>query len=352
MEGFISLKQLKKLTEFVDSFCGTTEPSHRKVTFFYDKGLKVYASDGCAKMLMNFSRDFLPFDGVSIIPIRYLKGLLRGSKNQKNSIVKLSILEDKLEIEYDDMTLSAQIQKEEEIPYILKEFTSLKTLNIKDFYNTLDYVSVSANEDDFIEIYTDKNLLNFRYQNQFYILQSSIKDFNQEINIKIPFTSARHIVKSLKKLNKNNNIAIGYKNETLLIYAPGLIMNICSKENDFLKINFSKSILEKLQIDPTHLKKALDKFYISFSKNNISYLIFKQDHSFLYKKENDSNISWKLPYSTINQYLIKIHIRKLRSYLSRMKGKITLFFYEDRIMIKDKNDFIAIMFIEEIKLVI
>lgn len=336
MEGYITFSHLNKVTEFLDNFCGTVEPSTRNAYFFYDNGLKIYASDNCGSMIMNFTRDFLPFEGVAIIPIQYLKGLTRGKNKNSDQIVKITINKDHVLFAFDEMNLSTEIKKESYQPDVLKKFESINISPLNDFIKKIDFVSASANEGDLINIFTKNDDLFFSYISDYYYIESKYSNTKKPISLSIPYTSIRHIVKSLKKLRKNSNISIGYEKEKMILMAPGIIINLCTSKykNEILQLD-KLDILEKIKVKSDKLKKALDKMYISFKKNNIGYIVLSTNGSYIYKEENDSHLSWKLDIKTENKYLIKIHIRKLRSILTRLPENLYFKISENKLIITD-----------------
>ena len=349
MEGYITFSHLNKVTEFLDNFCGTVEPSTRNAYFFYDNGLKIYASDNCGSMVMNFTRDFLPFDGVAVIPIQYLKGLTRGKKKNSDEIVKIAIHKDHVLFSFEEMNLSTEIKKESSHPNIIKDFDNLSIDSLNDFIKKIDFVSASANEGDLINIFTREKSIKFSYISDYYYTESEYSKSEKDFSLSVPYVTIRHIVKSLKKLRKNSNISIGYKKDKLILLAPGVIINLCTSKYKHDVFEMEKfSFEEELRIKSNQLKKALDKMYISFKKNNIAYIVLSTNGSYIYKEENDSHLSWKLDIKSKNKYLIKIHIRKMRSILTRLPENLLLKITQSKLIISDlKNTKMAIFQIQK-----
>lgn len=350
MEGYVTFSHLNKVTEFLDNFCGTIEPSTRNAYFFYDNGLKIYASDNCGSMVMNFTRDFLPFEGVAIIPIQYLKGLTRGKNKKSEEIVKIAINKDHVLFTFEEMNLSTEIKKESSIPSIIKEFDSLSIDSLNDLIKKIDFVSASANEDDLINIFTRSKMIKFSYVSDYYYIESEFSESKKDFSLSIPYVTIRHVVKSLKKLRKDSKISIGVKKNKLVLLAPGVIINLCTQKyyNDVLKLETFK-IIEELRIKSDQIKKALDKMYISFKKNNVAFIVLSTNGSYIYKEENDSHLSWKLDIKTEHKYLVQIHIRKLRSILTRMPENLLFKITESKLIISDlKSKKLAIFQIQKI----
>ena len=336
MEGWITLSRLQKLTKFLDYFCGNIEPIHRNIYFFYENGLKIYATDGCSKVIINFSREFLPFSGTAIVPIRYLKGLLRGTPKQSDDIIKIVINKDKMDFELENMTMNIDINRKEQNIELEKTFKVLSEGPLKEFIKALDFVSISANEGDNISIFSRNNNLYFSYSCSYYQLISSSFKTKSNFSFQIPYATARHLVKALSNF-KEVNMNLGIKNNNLVFYIPGMFLNVCYQKiekpyNGLIKEHY----LEKISIETEEIKKALNKLYVAFS-NNIAFLILSPQTSFIYKDENNSKISWKLPISTKNQYLISIHIKKMRSILTRMNKKTTLYLGKNEIVFINKD---------------
>ena len=336
MEGYVTFSHLNKVTEFLDNFCGTVEPSTRNAYFFYDNGLKIYASDNCGSMIMNFTRDFLPFDGIAIIPIQYLKGLTRGKNKKSEEIVKISINHDHVLFTFEEMNLSTEIKKENSIPEIFKDFESLNIDSLNDFIKKIDFVSASANENDLINIFTRNKEIKMSYISDYYYTEAEYSESNKDFSLSVPYVTMRHIVKSLRKLRKNSKVSLGVEKDKLILLAPGVIINLCTKKyyNDVLELeNFE--IREELKIKSDQIKKALDKMYISFKKNNMAYIVLSTNGSYIYKEENDSHLSWKLDVKTKDKYLVQIHIRKLRSILTRLPENLLLRITGSKLIISD-----------------
>lgn len=349
MEGYVTFSHLNNVTEFLDNFCGTTEPSTRNAYFFYDKGLKIFATDNCGSVVVNFTREFLPFEGVAIIPIQYLKGLTRGKNKKSEEIVKISINKDHVLFTFEEMNLSTEIKKESSIPDIIKNFESLTIDSLNELIKKIDFVSASANEDDIINIFTRNKTIKFSYISNYYYVESEFSKSKINFSLSIPYISIRHVVKSLKKLRKNSKVSIGIEQNKLILLVPGVIINLCTKEfhNDILKLEKFK-IQEEIKIKSDQIKKALDKMYISFKKNNVAFIVLSTNGSYIYKEENNSHLSWKLDIKTENKYLIQIHIRKLRTILTRMPENLLFKITESKLIISDlKNTKFTILQIQK-----
>jgi 6-phosphogluconolactonase (cycloisomerase 2 family) len=89
--------------------------------------------------------------------------------------------------------------------------------------------------------------------------------------------------------------------------------------------------------------------YISFKKNNVAFIVLSTNGSYIYKEENDSHLSWKLDIKTEHKYLVQIHIRKLRSILTRMPENLLFKITESKLIISDlKSKKLAIFQIQKI----
>lgn len=341
MEGWLTYVELKNITKFLDAFCGSVEPSFRNAYFYYDKALKIYATDGCAKLYLNVTKEFLPFDGVASVPIQYLKGIIRDTKLKDDSLVKITVEDKLISFEIQGITLNSKIEKlDTKQIESSREFTLLIKKETGSFLNKLDFVSASANEGDVIDFFTFNDNLIFGYLSNYYKLNSVYGNIREGFHREIPFISARHIVKSLKLLKKGTILEFGIDKKDVVLRAPGIFIKICSSMPSYEKnlLVTKRNLVEEKEINTSELKKVLSKLYVTFSESNIAYLLLSNRDSYIYKENNNSKISFKLPYSFKNQYLITIHIRKIRSILSRMSDNIIVYLSPQELVLEEKKN--------------
>jgi len=162
----------------------------------------------------------------------------------------------------------------------------------------------------------------------------------------------RHVVKALQFFKKDSILSIGINEHSLLIYVPGSVISICTDTPDALNtIGLENTFEETIELDSSFFKKALDKLYISFSKGVKAYFMVNSERSVIYTQENDSHISFKLPYKSRNSYLIGFNSRKMRSILSRMPLSLILGLTKKEAVIKDKEEVLIAKFpVQEYKL--
>lgn len=339
MEGWVTINQLKNITDFFDKFCGTINQSNRFVYLFYQKGLKIYGTDGCAKAIVNFTREFLPFKGLITIPIQYLKGILRGYKKTDNTLVKLSIEEKYFFFEFDDMKLNIEINyNDKKIVIFDQEFKIIGQFKTKELINSLDFVSSPSNEGDEIIFNSNNNCFQLIYDNGYFKTFSNLNKLDNRFSYKTNYETVRHIVKSLKLLKNEQITHLGFKNNSIYFYVPGIIISMCgSSINNFSFIENEFEYLEKITIDLHSIRKALDKMYVTLTTDNYFYFILTPNKSSFYKEENGSKLSWDIPIKTKNQYLIKLHVRKIRSILTRFNDKVELYFSKNFFKINNLN---------------
>ncbi|PNR88485.1 hypothetical protein X925_06015 [Petrotoga sp. 9T1HF07.CasAA.8.2] len=353
MEGWLTYGELKNITKLLDAFCGSVEPSFRNAYFYYDRALKIYATDGCAKIYLNITKEFLPFDGVASVPIQYLKGIIRDTKLKDDSLVKLTVEDKLISFEIQGITLNSKIEKMDTKQIeVSREFTLLSKKEIGSFLNKLDFVSASANEGDVIDFFTFNDNLIFGYMSNYYKLNSIYGNVREEFHREIPFISARHIVKSLNLLKKSSILEFGIDKKDIVLRMPGIFIKICSSMLSYNKnlLVTQKSFVEEKEINTRELKKVLSKLYVTFSESNIAYLLLNKGNSYIYKENNNSKISFKLPYSFENQYLITIHIRKIRSILSRMSENIIFYLSpKELVLVEKKNEKRASFLVQEFR---
>lgn len=353
MEGWLTFFEFKKITNFLDAFCGTVEPSFRNAYFYYDNSLRIFATDGCAELYLNVTKEFLPFEGVAIVPVQYLKGIIKGTKLNDDSLVKISVEDNEIFFELEGMKLNSKIEKlgEDEIKDLNKNFTLLNRNKLVFFIDSMDFVSASASEGDVIDLFTVENNIFFGYICNFYKLNALFAPSKIDFHKEIPFISARHIVKSLNLLKKNVILDFGIDKNHIILHTSGVFIRICSSQPDFKKdIIIQKDNFEEKEINTRELKNALGKLYVTFTESNIAYLVLKENNSFIYKEEKNSKISFKLPYSFKNQYIIPIHIRKLRSILSRMSENLKIALNDkEMILLDEKQNKIASFLVQEYK---
>lgn len=353
MEGWLTFLEFKKITNFLDAFCGTVEPTFRNAFFYYNNSLRIFATDGCAELHLNATKEFLPFDGVAIVPVQYLKGIIKGTKVNDDSLVKISVEDDEIIFELEGMRLNSKIEKlkDDKIQKLNKDFTVLNRKKVGSFVDKMDFVSASASEGDVIDILTVENNILFGYICNFYKLNANFAPSKLEFHREIPFISARHIVKSLSLLNKNLTLEFGIDKNNIILHIPGVFIKICSTKPDYRKpIVIQLDYIEETIINTKDLKKALGKLYVTFTESNIANLVLKENNSYIYKEEQNSKISFKLPYSFKNQYMIPIHIRKLRSILSRMSENIKVYLNErEMILVDEKQNKCASFLVKEFK---
>jgi hypothetical protein len=234
------------------------------------------------------------------------------------------------------MSLSTEIKKENSIPEVIKNFNSLSIDYLNEIIKKIDFVSASANENDLINIFTRNKKIKLSYISDYYYTEAEYSESNKNFFLSIPYVTIRHLVKSLKKLRKNSKLSLGFEKDKLILLAPGVVINLCTEKyhNDVLELD-KFEFKEVLKIKSDQIKKALDKMYISFKKNNVAFIVLSTNGSYIYKEENNSHLSWKLDIKTKNKYLVQIHIRKLRSILTRMPENLLLRVTDSKLIISD-----------------
>lgn len=352
MQGWITSSQLYTIINIMDNLCGTIEPSHRKAYFYFDRGMKAFVSDGCSKLLLNFSRDFLPFDGVFILPIQYLKGLLRGCSLKEDKLVDIIIEDGFISFNFEEMSLKAPVQKSSYPPAIDTKFDVISQSSIKKFIYSCDFASAAFMEGDMITVESTGKYIYFYGCGGFFQLIAKYTQSSFDFRRAIEYTTMRHVVKALQFFRKDSVLSIGINEHSLLIYVPGSVISICTDTPDALNtIGLEKNFEEVIELDSSFLKKALDKLYISFSKGVKAYFIINSERSLIYTQENDSHISFNLPYKSRNSYLIGFNSRKMRSILSRMPLSLILGLTKKEAVIKDKEEVLIAKFpVQEYKL--
>ena len=184
---------------------------------------------------------------MAIVPVQYLKGIIKGTKLNDDSLVKISVEDNEIFFELEGMRLNSKIEKlkDYEIKDLNKDFTVLNRKKLGVFIDRMDFVSASASEGDVIDLFTVENNILFGYICNFYKLNALFAPSKLEFHREIPFISSRHIVKSLNLLKKNVILEFGIDKNDIILHTSGVFIRICSSQPFFKKILLFKKIIWK-----------------------------------------------------------------------------------------------------------
>ncbi|AEX85853.1 hypothetical protein XO10_07180 [Marinitoga sp. 1135] len=345
MEGWIPTKRLKKITEFADKFCGTVEPIHRNIYLYFDNVLRVAMTDGCANADIFFSKEFFPFKNTYEIPIQHLKGLLKGLKSNSSPFVRMLALDEGLKIELDEMILNIHSNKNSTIPKINEDkITFLFEMRLKKFLELLDFASVHSYEGEFIHFFSTKNNEIYALSENFNI--SAISFFiknNIHFNRLIPFTTVRHIIKSLSLISSNEVIKIFLGKDHIILKGQGFIISTCSEvKEEVIDFKLPDNFIENKKIKISSLKKSLNRIYTSIPQGLPVYMVFSKK-SHIVSKDKNSTLTWNLDLNFNHNYLVEIKPRKLRSLLARFSNdEINIGLSKKFIALFDNNKYILL----------
>lgn len=197
-----SADRLRSVIDFFDRLIGSLEPLRRELLFFWDKGLKLGATDGClfARLSLPWV-DFNPKSATIAVPLDPIKGFIKEAKGD----VEIKIGEVfKLRAEKNTLEIRAR-KKPKMSPWpkgrVLGEVSSAKLRSILDFSSVhltdADVVRLIASEGAFYALgYSEGVLAASKWR---WGLDSSFQ-------LVIPYASARHLVKCLELIKRERII--------------------------------------------------------------------------------------------------------------------------------------------------
>ncbi len=343
MEFSIKNVDLIRIIEICENFSGTIEPGYRFMSLYYNKGLKIFSSEGCAKIEINFPTvNIVPFSGTYIISIDYIKSLV-DKKGSDDEYISFQGDKRDLRIKTSEDQLILKNCCLEGFPEMERKFEKLFKISRRDFIDKLNFVS-SINYDEVpadIERIGDKVLFSSNSGNitllSFYEY-SFEKDDN--FNFVLPYTTSRHLVKSMEKI-KTEELFFGEGISEGGIKTGKILISFCTDKNlhessfkDLEIFNDRQSRVIKKKVFSDCLKKVGNFIRRGYK----AILISDKDGLRVYLKLGETEFQTFISRDRFEDFVTIIQPHLLRSAISRLKTQnLYLFKRGDFLYISNKN---------------
>ncbi len=357
-EFFIHSTKFSKLLEFCNKLTGS-EKNRKVLHFFYNNGLKMYASDGCLEATFKLNQEVEDFLGTYALSIKTLKLFIEEADDQQ---IEFTLNKEGIRVRQNTEILSVNNTPSKTIPQ-QSLFGILGDFQTNEFLAGLDFstVHMPENEDCYLFVF-DGILYVLTVYDKVFSLYNTQK-MCKNLEVAVPYQSVRHLIKALRLL-KTEQFRLGesVSQDRIGFQTTGNLTSICSrsletKEGERLlklinlydrfepvhQINreiLKKSVTKAERISPSlPIKMTLESDRITFELKSSSFYyscvdeIDPCDHVCHDQTQRDA------------QYRLMFYGKYLKSALSRMTtNEITIYKYENFMAFGDstKNKLICL----------
>ena len=326
-----------KLIDLFGRVSGSVEPSFRYFQIYYRRGLKFFATDGCMKLEFSSGLSITPFTGVFSIPIDYAR-VLKSSDEESNII--FSSDGDNIEIRTDSEVLTLQKARGENIPSMERKFEYSSRFLLKEFNESLNFVSAASQDGDTIEIFSKGNETVLAASAGRAILLSMLRNEPRtDFHFSLQYVTTRHLVKSLELLS-TKELDAGTGISELGLKAGPLLFSICTDETGFPvpPAFLFKEVEGGVGVQKRALLSALRKI-VRLSKQGFSILMISDKKRIrFFLKAGSLRYECEIGKFDGEEFAVQVDPRKLQSVLSRMSNStIYLLIRDDYLLMVDKK---------------
>src|SRR6056297_1714587 len=261
-EFSIHSKTFSKLLEFCNKLTGS-EKNKKVVHFFYNNGLKLYASDGCLESVFKLKATVQEFSGSYALSIKTLKLFIEAVENQD---IHFSMGKEGIRVKQSTEMLSVNNPPAKKIPQ-QGVFSILGDFQTNEFLSGLDFATVHMpeNDDCYFFVFDGYLFVLTVYDKVFCIYNTQIPCKDTETAV--PYQSVRHLIKALGLL-KTELFRLGGSpmQERMGFQTSGNLTSICARNLETLE---GERVLKLIQLydlfQPVHsinreiLKKGVTK---------------------------------------------------------------------------------------------
>uniref|UniRef100_A0A7V4KEK3 DNA polymerase III subunit beta n=1 Tax=Fervidobacterium pennivorans TaxID=93466 RepID=A0A7V4KEK3_FERPE len=268
----VEAEVLKSIIKKADKVCGTLEPSMRKLVFLSeDERLYIIASDGC----LNGYFPVVPFYSKIASPFEIPLDVVKHFVSELSGKISLHFQDGVLSLKSQNETLRLRIapfQKDREEKVFVPKHTEGAVFSKRKLLSELDFASSFLEEGSYVDLYFSRNALEVISQHYGLVAYSrldvernmenpeSVSELNiGSFSIRIPYVSARHLIKVLE-IEETNQVHFSFdpiKNKVVIFSGdmftmcadipeetPHMLRNLCIRFEP--KIRILSSLLQRL----------------------------------------------------------------------------------------------------------
>jgi len=254
--------KFSKLLDFCNKLTGS-EKNKKVVHFFYNDGLKLYASDGCLESIFKLKQDVQDFSGAYALSIKTLNLFIEAVEDQD---INFRFEKEGIQVKQNTEQLSVNNTPRKTIPQ-QGVFSILGDFQTNEFLSGLDFATVHMPENDDCYFFVFDGLLYVLtvYDKVFCIYNTQMPCKNTEAAV--PYQSVRHLIKALGLL-KTDSFRLGESpsQDRIGFQTSGNLTSICSRNLETVE---GERVLKLIQLynrfQPVHrikrevLKKGVTK---------------------------------------------------------------------------------------------
>lgn len=221
----VSRAELKKIYRMFDKLTGTVEPSYRVLHFFYHGGLKIFGTDGTAKLLY-LTGSFPPFNGIYSIPLNDLKVILHGRSDEE---INFEFSGRNVNIFTESEFLQVRNTQRSDLPFHISEhFEIFSYTSLNTFRDALDFSSVVLEEPENTCFVIFNNVLYTAGISHNIACVAKVEEARVDRMLlgEVPYVTARHLVKSLGEVKQCEELAVGFNGDELSLNCNGVVYHV------------------------------------------------------------------------------------------------------------------------------
>lgn len=334
MEFKFNSHEYERFIDLINKVTGTVESSYRYFQIYYRRGLKFFATDGCAKVEFSSPIEASPFSGVYTIPIDYARTL----KSGKGEALNFSLEDDRVRIDTGFETLTLENSKVDEVPVMERKFEFSARYNLREFTDNLNFVSAASMEGDTIEIYSKGGTTYLAAAAGNLALIASLEcEPRHEFALSIPYVTVRHLVKAFEQL-KVEQIDAGIGITDLGLKAGPLLFSTCTDETTLVPPHTLVGTRTRANLSRKTLLAALRKI-TRLSRRGFSVLFISKNSSLKFYLKA-ANLRYECDVSTFEgeEFILQIDPHKFHSAVSRMKAaNLNLSVESNKLLVSGQN---------------
>jgi len=300
----IDKARLKSVLKIHRTVIGRSDEVFRNIFF---KDGEISATDGCLRV---FSRVDFNFSGRFAVNSDVLWAFVKHSQDQ----IEMNVKKEAVELSSADMTM--YIKETEAVFPIRRECAVDLAEAGKEFLRGLDFVSRALDEDDFVEIHSQRDAIGFlgKTRGVIGIFLHRRGDGIQWAG-KIPFQSARRLYKACEEFSE---FRLRGGKEDFCVEVHRTSFNVCREEID-KSVKFPE-FFEGEKVDRKRILKIFEKVNDILGKTDV-YFIVENGKAIVYGKRRGTEFRVEEGINYDRSFRTIVPARKFRTFLSLMPGR-------------------------------
>ena len=300
----IDKDRLKRVLKVHRTVIGRSDEVFRNIFF---KGEEISTTDGC---LRAFSRVDFEFPGRFAVNSDVLWAFVKHSQDQ----IEMNVNKNTVKLSSADMKMFI---KETEAVFPVKEECSADIAQMgKEFLKGLDFVSRALDEDDFVEVHSQRDVIGFLGKTKGIVgIFIHKRKEGQYWTGKVPFQSARRLYKACEDFSEFG--LFGGK-ESLCVRVHRTLFNVC-KEDVERAVKFP-DFFDGEKVDRRRILKIFEKVNDILGKTDV-YFIMENGTAVVYGKRRGIEFRVEESISYEGSFRTVVPARKFRTFLSLMPGR-------------------------------